>query len=64
MWDENVTGMDTERLLKISRDNILILAEKRTPRCPKKWNVRSLVKTGGTAFNKEKIKTCLRLRKI
>ena len=33
-WDQNVTGMDAERLVKILRDNIP--TGKRSPRRPKK----------------------------
>jgi hypothetical protein len=33
-WNENVTRMDTERLVKISRDNIP--AGRRSPRRPKR----------------------------
>ena len=36
-WDEHVTRMDAERLVKISRDNIS--AGRRFPGCPKRrWS--------------------------
>ena len=51
-WDEQVTRMDVERLVKISRDHIPagdlqgVQNEDGVTLC--------LVKTGGTAYNKEK----------
>ena len=50
-WDKQVTRMDAQRLVKISKDNI---PAGRSPGCPKRrWSDLILIKTGGITYNKE-----------
>ena len=51
-WHEHVTRMNVERLVKISKDNILVAAE----RSPGRWRDLIPVSTGGTTYNKKKNK--------
>ena len=53
-WDEHVTRMNTERLIRISRGNI---PAGRSPGHPKSgWSDLIPVKIGGTAYKKKKRK--------
>jgi len=50
-WDEHVTGMDAESLVKISRDHV---AARRFPGRPKDDEaIQSQIKTEETAYNEE-----------
>ena len=51
-WDENVTRMDAERLVEISRDDILA-GGRSSGRPMRRWNDLTAIKTCGTAYNKK-----------
>ena len=53
-WDEHVTRMDPERLVKTSRNNIP--AGRTSPVRPKRWSDLISVQTGEIACNKEEEK--------
>ena len=61
--NESVTKMVAKRLLKSSRDNILVHAERRYPGHPKRrWSGLIPIKTCDTAYNKKNKKKIISIR--